>query len=265
MAATTTGDPTPMKTIQEVLEVYKEKTQNTKKYLPRMKAPRDILQAMNIRYSTTLADISTTTGAPVEISTSYAEDTINVVDLSAKTKSQLERYYVPDVVRRETELLLRQFLYNTDKLVTDTLGTAPVETITVDTSVDTTEPDVYEVTDAIDVALDNISIYTPAKNLLLVSENIKRMLFKKTPEAKRVPFDTLKENGVSVVQSNLITDTAYMIPLDDTVSTMIQVDPLHIKYTRDGNFDLACIFGREAIAYMVSQPEVIQKLDFTTK
>ena len=264
MPPITVRDPTPMQIIEEVVKVYPEKTQNVRKFLPKMKAPRDILKAMNIRYTTTQTDISTTTGNPVEISDAYNENTVDVVDLSAKTKSQLERFYTADFTKKETELLLRQFLYNENKIVVDTLGSAPVETITVDTSADSQEPDVYEVTDAIDVALDNISIYTPANSVMLISTNVKKMLFKKTPEARRPPFETLKDNGVQVIQTNLMTDTAYLIPIDDTVSTLIQVDPLEIRYEKE-LYDLASIFGREAIAYMVSQPEVIQKLDFTTQ
>jgi hypothetical protein len=264
MPASTTRDPTPMKTIEEVIKVYPEKTQNVRKFLPKMNAPRDILSALNIRYSTTLADISTTTGSPVEIAVSYAEDSVDVVDLSAKTPSMLERYYTSEVVKQQTELVLRQFLYNENKIVTDTLATAPVETITVDTSADTQEPDVYEVTDAIDVALDNISIYTPADSLMIIGTDVKKMLFKKTPEAKRPPFETLKENNVQIVQTNLITNTAYMIPIDETVSKLLQVDPLEVRYEKE-LYDLASIFGREAVAYLIQQPEVIQKLDFTTQ
>lgn len=256
-------DPKAHEWIEEFTKIYPAKTQNMRKYLPKISAPRDTLQTLAVKYDTTSIDI-TSSGTPVEIGVTYTEDTVSVVDFSAKTPSILNRNFSNrDVVESQTELILRQFLENENKLILNTLSTAPVSEVTVDTTTDTTEPDVYQVADALDIAIDNVNIYSQAPKLLVIANDSKKYLFKKTPEMMR-PIDILKDNEVAIMESPDISNTAYLMPLDSSVHKLVQVEPLDIRIENE-NFDLASIFGRESIAYLVNQPEVIQKLDFTTK
>jgi len=259
-------NPNAHQIIEEFLKAYPEKSQNVRKYIPKISAPIDTLQALNVKYDTTTVDITTTTGEPVEIPVSYTSETVSVVDFGANTPPMDIRHFAnADVIKTETEIVLKQFLCAENTLFKNILDSAPVNTIEVDTTSDSAEATIEEVTNAIDIACFEIETYTNAPKLMLMSPDVKKYFYKRTPELKK-PMDIVKENGINVVQLPQMagSDVAYIIPLSQDICKMVQVKPLKIAI-EELPYEMASIYGKESIAFIVNQPHVIQKLDFTVK
>jgi len=254
-------NPNAHEWMEEFVKAYVERSNNIRKHIPKISVPRDTIKTLASRNTTTEVSLSST-GTPVNIPVTYTEDTVNIVDFSGKTDSIYTRYFSnKDVVGVQTELVMQNFLMNENSLFLNTLGTASTTGITVDATADNTAATAYEVADAFDMAIGTIEMYTTVPMLYVFGTNTMPYLYKKTPEMKK-PIDTLREHNVAMLPMTGLTDTAYMIPLDKSILKMVQVESFYSRIEEE-NYDLASIFGRESIAFIYNQPEIIQKLDFT--
>jgi len=248
--------------IEEFVDAYSENTQSVRRYIPVVKAPRDTIQALAVKYDTTAINLETANGSPVEITITKSANTVPVVDLSGKSPSIAIRYYEsPDVVKTHTELLLEQFLQNENRLVVTALdNTTGVNDIAVDTTVNTQPADVYDVYSAVKRAIRNINQYVTSNMFMIIAEDSEEYLDKSTPELKTA-YDLLERREIPVITHDGISDCAYLLPRTPNVAKLVQVNPLEIKLEQEP-YDLAAVFGTEAVAFVVNQPKIIQKLDF---
>ena len=264
--ATPVVHPDARQIIREQIKLYPQEFQNVRKYMPKTSVPPDTLKVMTITYDTTITDINSPTGVPVEIPITYSDDTVTVVDYAARTPEVDIRHFAnANYVKKQTRLVLKQFLVAENTLVKNVLDAAPVNTIQVDVSADTVAPTIKEVVRAIRTACFEIETYTNAKKLMLISPDIKDYLYETTPELK-TPMDIIDMYNIEVVQLPEMagSQTAYILPLDEDSCEMVQVKPLDIRIEKL-HYDMASVYGKESVAFIVNQPHVIQKLDFTTQ